>query len=72
MSWSEPFASVCVERFVALARSLVQPVSANATLATLATRIGLRAISTIDRENRPPMHYGTVSNRQDRYVSEIK
>ncbi|WP_412526001.1 LysR substrate-binding domain-containing protein [Burkholderia lata] len=28
VSWNEPFASVCVERFVALARSLVQPPSA--------------------------------------------
>ncbi|WP_193727280.1 hypothetical protein [Burkholderia sp. BE17] len=28
VSWSEPFASVCVERFAALARSPVQPVSA--------------------------------------------
>ncbi|UVE65550.1 hypothetical protein L2Y90_17290 [Burkholderia pyrrocinia] len=28
VSWSESFASACVERFVAQARSLVQPVSA--------------------------------------------
>ncbi|NHV31044.1 LysR substrate-binding domain-containing protein [Burkholderia sp. D-99] len=28
VSWNEPFASACVERFVALARSLVQPASA--------------------------------------------
>ncbi|RQT57168.1 LysR family transcriptional regulator [Burkholderia cepacia] len=28
VSWGEPFASACVERFVALARSLVQPASA--------------------------------------------
>ncbi|MCA3801327.1 LysR family substrate-binding domain-containing protein, partial [Burkholderia sp.] len=28
VSWNEPFSSACVERFVALARSLVQPASA--------------------------------------------
>ena len=28
VSWNEPFASACVERFVALARALVQPPSA--------------------------------------------